>query len=78
VRSTDANGRAREFTSQLYFADDVSDQVFAAAPYVLNRQRRTRNDRDGIFRRGGQDLMVAVERTSTGYTGTFEIGLNLD
>jgi len=78
VRSRDANAREREFTSQLYFADEVSDAVFASAPYAANRQRRVRNDRDGIFRRGGQELLLAVERTPKGYTGTFEIGLDLD
>lgn len=78
VRSEDANARRREFTSQIYFADELSDQVYAGAPYVTNRQRRMRNDRDGIFRRGGQELLVVAERTATGYAGTFEIGLDLD
>lgn len=78
VRSEDPNARQREFTSQLYFTDALSDRVYAAAPYVTNKQRRVRNDRDGIFRTGGQELMVVAERTDTRYAGTFEIGLNLD
>jgi protocatechuate 3,4-dioxygenase beta subunit len=37
-------------TSQLYFPDDVTDRVLAAAPYAERGARDTRNEDDGIFR----------------------------
>jgi protocatechuate 3,4-dioxygenase beta subunit len=77
VRVERAGGRAYDFTSQLYFDDAVADGIFTAAPYVSNKQRRVTNDRDGIFRRGGKDLLVALERRGAGYQGRFDVGLEI-
>jgi hypothetical protein len=64
-----------EFTSQAYFNDAFSDQVFAAAPYA--KGERVRNEGDGIFRdQGGKQLILDVTRSGTGYASTFEIGLS--
>ena len=41
-------------TTQLYFPDDVSDSVYAAAPYRDRGERDTRNAEDGI---AGGDLV---------------------
>lgn len=75
IRTDPDARRGREFTSQLYFDDSISDQVFVGAPYRANRQRRVRNDRDGIFRRGGRELTLAVEPERDGYRAAFEVGL---
>jgi protocatechuate 3,4-dioxygenase beta subunit len=77
VRTNQSSGRAGEFTSQWYFDDELSDTVFASGPYAEKQGRRQRNDRDGIYRRGGQDLMLAVSKTPTGYAGTFDLGVRL-
>lgn len=77
VRVDGAGASAREFTSQLYFDDSQSDEVFARAPYATNKQRRVRNSGDGIFRSGGRDLLLAVEKKGAGYAGTFDLGLEL-
>jgi protocatechuate 3,4-dioxygenase beta subunit len=74
VRSS-AGARAVEFTSQLYFDDAVSDKVFAQAPYNTKSGNRTRNERDGIFGRGGRQLMLAVSEQGAGYKSSFDIGL---
>jgi protocatechuate 3,4-dioxygenase beta subunit len=77
VRTSAEAGRAYEFTSQLYFEDAVSDEIFARAPYASNTQRRVKNDGDGIFRRGGAQLLVPLERQGDGYRGVFDIGLQV-
>ena len=64
-------------TSQLYFDDAVSDAVFAQAPYAARGNRTTRNQNDGIFRRNGEQLVLALTPTDQGYAATFEIGLQL-
>jgi protocatechuate 3,4-dioxygenase beta subunit len=74
VRSS-TGARASEFTSQLYFDDAVSDNVFAQAPYSTKAGRRTTNERDGIYRQGGRQLMLATAESGAGYKASFDIGL---
>lgn len=65
-----------EFTSQLYFDDAVTDQVLAQAPYNIPG-RRTRNSQDRIFAEGGDQLILPLTRGEDGYSGTFDIGLEV-
>lgn len=75
IRTNPAGSRGKEFTSQLYFDDGFSDQVFVTAPYASKGQR-TRNDGDGIFKsQGGRELILEVARSGSGYASTFDIGL---
>jgi protocatechuate 3,4-dioxygenase beta subunit len=74
IRTAPEAGRGREFTSQLYFDDALTEQVHAQAPYA-RRGPRLPNDRDGIFQRGGRDLILAVVKSEPGYVGTFDIAL---
>lgn len=79
IRASDAQGRPRELTSQLYFADALSDQIFALAPYAGRGQRGTRNSNDFIYRDGGKQLTLATTGNSnSGLSGSFDIGLYLD
>lgn len=66
---------SKEFTSQLYFDDALSDTVFQQQPYAARGQGRTRNANDGLFRNGGADLMLKVTPGGPGYSATFDIGL---
>jgi protocatechuate 3,4-dioxygenase beta subunit len=68
---------AKEFTSQLYFDEAVTDRVFEQAPYDAKRGRRTRNDGDFIFRSGGKQLVIAPTKQDLGYIAKFDIGLQL-
>ncbi|HSA57369.1 MAG TPA: intradiol ring-cleavage dioxygenase [Gemmatimonadaceae bacterium] len=79
IRTDAAASRGREFTSQLYFDDAVTDRVLARAPYASKGTNgRIRNERDGIYRRqGGPQLMLALTERDAGYQGTFDIGLDL-
>jgi protocatechuate 3,4-dioxygenase beta subunit len=66
-----------EFTSQLYFPDELTDRVYTALPYSSQGRRRVRNHQDFIFRDGGELLMLKPSTTNGGYTATFPIGLEL-
>jgi protocatechuate 3,4-dioxygenase beta subunit len=69
--------RTHEFTSQIYFDDALSDTIFTAAPYGGRGKRDTRNADDGIYSRGGRQLMLPVAKEGEGYAGTFELGLTI-
>jgi protocatechuate 3,4-dioxygenase beta subunit len=77
IRTGTAAARGHEFTSQLYFDDSVTDQVQALEPYARRGQRRQRNDGDGLYRRGGPQLLLPVTRHGAGYAGTFQLALTL-
>lgn len=69
------NGRAYDFTSQIYFDDALADAIYGQAPYNSNKQRRQRNAQDGIYRQGGSQLLVPLDRKGAGLAGRFEVGL---
>ena len=73
----DRRGGTHDFTSQLFFDETLSDRVFAQAPYAGRGRRDTTNARDGIFRASGNQLMLAVAPSGTGYAASFDIGLDL-
>jgi protocatechuate 3,4-dioxygenase beta subunit len=75
IRTEPQAKRGQEFTSQIYFDDALNDKVFAQAPYSSRGRRETRNDNDGLFRRGGRRLMIALQPEGQGYAGTFEVGV---
>ena len=77
IRARDASGAMQEFTSQLFFDDALSDRVLAQPPYNAQGARSTRNDRDGIFRSGGSQLLLQPSPTASGYAASFAIGLQI-
>jgi len=74
---TDADGQSYEFTSQLFFDDTLTDQVYASEPYAAKGERTLRNDGDGIFQQSGGQLTLVAAQTSDGYAATFDIGLQM-
>lgn len=71
-------GQAYEFTSQLFFDDTLSDQVYLKAPYSNKPGTRSpRNEGDNIYRNGGSQLLLNLTPTANGYASTFDIGLNI-
>ena len=64
-------------TSQLYFAESLTNQVHAQAPYAARGRRDTTNSDDGIFRRGGDRLLLRLTPGAQGYQGTFDFGLQI-
>ncbi|MBI5197884.1 MAG: intradiol ring-cleavage dioxygenase [Nitrospirae bacterium] len=66
-----------DFTSQWYFDDPFTDRVYTRAPYSGRGPRNVRNRDDGIFRYGGEQLMLAPVESGDGYAATFDIGLQI-
>jgi len=77
IRTAPVARRSFEFTSQLYFSDELTDLVHAAPPYAGRGPRTARNRHDGIFWRGGSQLMLAPSATADGYAAAFALGLQL-
>jgi protocatechuate 3,4-dioxygenase beta subunit len=66
-----------EFTSQLFFDEAFTDQVYMQEPYARRGERNPRNDGDGIYNDGGNQLVLNVSPTDAGYTATFDIGMQV-
>jgi protocatechuate 3,4-dioxygenase beta subunit len=77
IRTKGTDGAAYEFTSQFFFDDALSDQVFANAPYAAKGTRDTRNSNDGIYQGGGSQTTLAPTKTADGYAAAFSLALDL-
>jgi len=77
IRTDSASQQGYEFTSQLYFDDSLTDQIHAQPPYTAKGQRTVNNDRDGIYRDDGEQLMIQLTEDAQGYVGAFNIGLQI-
>ncbi len=77
VRVSGKSGRGQELTSQLYFDDALTDRIHSQSPYAGKGQRTVRNQRDGLFRNGGRQLMLSPAQSGEGYAATFDIGLQM-
>ena len=89
VRTYDAdNNLTYEYTSQLFFDDDLSDQLFASTtPYTEHTGRDTTNATDNIFNGASTDgsldsgsgekmLLTLVDDGNGGYSSTFSLGID--
>jgi protocatechuate 3,4-dioxygenase beta subunit len=70
----DTSGQGREFTSQLFFDDALSDRVLSQAPYASKGQRDTLNSTDRIY---NDQLLLNVTQAGQGYAAAFDIGLQM-
>jgi protocatechuate 3,4-dioxygenase beta subunit len=75
IRTEPAASSGLEFTSQLFFDESVTAEVFAQAPYAGRGTQDTTNANDGIYRDGGSQLLLTPMRSGSGYAATFEIGV---
>lgn len=68
-----------QFTSQLFFDDAVTDEVFAVAPYNTRGARNTRNSNDNIYQGAAtrDRTMLTLTKTADGYDAAISIGVNL-
>jgi protocatechuate 3,4-dioxygenase beta subunit len=64
-----------EYTSQLFFNDTFTDQVYTGSPYNTRGSRNTRNNQDGIYGGGGSQLILDVAKSGSIYAATFNIAL---
>ena len=77
IRTQSSRSSAYEFTSQLFFPEDLTDQVHAQSPYSQKGRRDTTNERDGIFQRGGSSLVLQPTKNGAGYDAQFAMALDL-
>lgn len=75
VRTDPMANTGKQMTSQLYFDDALTDQVYTQAPYAGRGMRDTPNSRDGIFANGGDQLLLSLIRDDDGYAAAFNIGM---
>lgn len=83
IRTEPGAARGEGLTSQLYFDDALTDRIHARPPYRRESVRRTHNAEDGIFRTGGEKLMLNLTRTGVdgsqageAYAAVFDIALS--
>ena len=77
IRTDPAATKGLEFTSQLYFDENVTDRVFSRPPYAGKPGRRDHNADDRIFSRGGDQLLIAPRPSGNGYEARFDVGLQV-
>jgi protocatechuate 3,4-dioxygenase beta subunit len=89
VRLFAGSQKTYEFTSQFFFDDTLSDQIYTLAPYNTKGTRDMRNSSDNIYqqtvndgtgRKSGDLLLlqaVPAEKEEDGYVGTLDIGVTL-
>lgn len=77
IRTDDGSKQRREFTSQIYFEDDLTDKIHAQPAYAAHGPRQVRNNRDLIFLFRGRQLVLPLREERRGYAGTFDIALDL-
>jgi protocatechuate 3,4-dioxygenase beta subunit len=75
VRTDPAAERGHGFTSQLYFDDTLTTRVHRAPPYSSKAGQRALNADDEIFADGGDQLVLAAERSGYGWAARFEVAL---
>lgn len=76
IRDSSESDQGYEFTSQLYFDDAFTDQVYSQEPYADKEERDRRNSDDGIFQGGEDELLLQLTEAGEGYAGTFDIALD--
>jgi protocatechuate 3,4-dioxygenase beta subunit len=75
---TDADSSAGfEFTSQLFFDDDFSKQVYSSGVYAQKGPQDVLNASDQIYNQSGGQTLLTVTQEGDGYKATFPIAVQL-
>jgi protocatechuate 3,4-dioxygenase beta subunit len=77
IRTDPDQSTGTVFTSQLFFDDAFSQQVYLAEPYAPRGPQATLNTEDGIFGQSGGQTLLSVAPTTDGYATTFAIGVRM-
>ena len=63
-------------TGQLFFDDNLTDQVYRSAPYNSRGSRDVRNTADDIYRSAGAaSAVLPVAPADRGYAGAITVGV---
>ena len=78
IRGKNSGGSPFDFTSQIFFDEQFLTSAYKLPPYNSRSDSgRTLNARDGIFNRGGSELLVTPSSANGKYAATFNIGLDV-
>ena len=66
-----------EFTSQLFFDDELSRTVFSSGVYASKGPQDQTNESDQIFNQSGGATLLSVTQEGDGYKATFPIAVQL-
>lgn len=75
IRTDPAEASGFEFTSQLFFDDNLSEQVYSQGVYASKGIQDVRNEDDGIYGQTQGLTLLAPTRDGDGYAATFEIAI---
>ncbi len=77
IRTPQGTNQNYDFTSQWFFDDALSDQVYTQPPYSQKGPHTLLNNQDGIYRSGGSQLVLDVKKNGDTYNAVFDIGLQI-
>ena len=75
IRTDAAAASGLEFTSQLFFDDPLSAQVYASGVYASKGTPDQPNASDGIYQQSQGMTLLDVAKDGDGYKATFEIAI---
>jgi len=75
IRTDPAEASGFEFTSQLFFDDAFSDQVYSEGVYAAKGPHDVQNSDDGIYQQSQGMTLLNVARDGDGYAASFEIAV---
>lgn len=77
VRTPGPDGNTWDFTSQLFFPEEVTAQVFGKEPYAAKGLADTPNASDSIYRNGGDQLVLNLTPADDGLATVFRLALDI-
>jgi protocatechuate 3,4-dioxygenase beta subunit len=77
VRTDPDSEQGYEFTSQFFFDDALTEQVFAEAPYADRGSPDTTNATDNIYQTGGDQMLLNLSPEGDGYAVSFSVGMQI-
>jgi protocatechuate 3,4-dioxygenase beta subunit len=78
IRTDPDSASGHELTSQLFFEDDLSREVYSTnEPYSAKGEQDVPNEQDGIFGQSDGTSLLDVRPAADGYAGTFSIAVQL-
>jgi protocatechuate 3,4-dioxygenase beta subunit len=77
VRVYNGSTETLEFTSQMFFTDDMNTAVFKQAPYSSRTAPDTTDATDNVYGTDGSSLLLAPQSDGAGgYTADFSVGMS--
>ena len=80
IRTYSGSSVLSDWTTQLFFDDNVTTQVYTQSPYSSRPNRDTLNSTDSIYggASNGSVMLVNLTQTASGYAGTITVGVTLN